>query len=98
MASVEHDFGVILDEGKSVGMEVSKHGVAFPAAENPDLVRIDAAKEKSHGTTRAEGPSGDVVWFDAGITGYGKGGGMEQTSDHRAGNRPFTVCSVVVDV
>ena len=77
VAAVEHDLGVILDKGKSMGMEVSKHGVAFPAAEDADFVRIDAAEEESHGTTRTEGPCGDVVWFDACIARYGEGGRTE---------------------
>ena len=68
---MKHDLGVILDEWKSMGVEVSKHGVASPAAEDTDLIRVNAAEEEGHGTTGAKGPGGDIVWVDASITGDG---------------------------
>ena len=68
VSSMEHDLGVVLDEWKGMGIEVAEHGVTLPAAEDPDLVRIDAPKKKGHGTTRAKGPCGDVVGVNASIT------------------------------
>ena len=68
VSAMEHDPGVILDEWKGIGIEVLEHGITLPAAEDLDLVRVNAAEEEGHGTTRAKGLGGKVVWVNASIT------------------------------
>ena len=77
MTPGEHDTGVMLDEGEGVTVQVTKHGVALPAAEDADLVGINAAEEEGHGSAGAERPCCDVVRVDAGVARDSEGGSAE---------------------
>ena len=64
MAAMEHNFGIILDEWKGMGVEVSKHASLLQRLR----IQIDAAEKKGHGATGAKGLGGNVVWVNASIT------------------------------
>ena len=98
VSAMEHDPGVMLDEWKYMGIEVLEHGINLPAAKDPDLVRVNAAKEEGHGTTRAKGPGGEVVWVNASITWNGQCSGTQETGYHRTGNGPFEGILIKIDV
>ena len=56
----EHNPAEAPDEGKSLGVQVSKHRIRMPAAHQADGVGVDAAAEKGHGTASAEASGIDI--------------------------------------
>ena len=61
----EHNPAEVPDEGKGLGVQVSKHHVGAPAAHQPDSVSVDAAAEEGHGATGAEASGIDIVGGEA---------------------------------
>ena len=61
----EHNPAEIPDEGKGLGMQVSKHGVRMPAAHQANGVGIDAGAEESHGAASPEAVGIDIGWGEA---------------------------------
>ena len=57
----EHTAAEVPYEGKGLGMQVAKHGVGAPAANQPDGVGVDAAAEEGQGATGAEAAGIDIV-------------------------------------
>ena len=61
----EHDPAEVSDEGKGLGVQVSKHRVGAPAAHQTDGVGVDPAAEEGHGATGAEAAGIDIGWGKA---------------------------------
>ena len=53
-AVVEHGLGKVAFGVHSVHVEVSKHGVGFPSAEELDGVFVDVCAEESSGASRSK--------------------------------------------
>ena len=70
-------------------MEIAKHGITTPAAEDPDVVRINSAKEKRHGAAGAQRTSGNVSWVNASMASDRESGCMEEASDHGTSDGTF---------
>ena len=68
VATGEHDGRVILNEGKSMTVEVSEHGIASPSAKDADAIGVYAAKEKSYGATGAKGVGSNVLRVNTTVT------------------------------
>ncbi len=64
MGAQEHETRVVLDERKSVGMEIAKHGVTTPAAHDANLVWILPSEEEGHRATVTKGAGCDVINVD----------------------------------
>ena len=47
-----HGGGQVLDEGKSLGVQILKHHIRFPAADKADGVGINLAAEERHGPSQ----------------------------------------------
>ena len=52
--------GQVLDEGKSLGMQIPKHHIQFPAADKADGIGINLAAEELHGPSRTSAAGVDV--------------------------------------
>ena len=61
----EHNPAEVPDEGKGLGMQVSKHRVGAPAAHQTDGVGVDPAAEEGHSATGAEAAGIDIDWGKA---------------------------------
>ena len=61
----EHDPAEVSDEGKGLGVQVSKHRVGAPAAHQTDGVGVNPAAEEGHGATGAEAAGIDIGWGKA---------------------------------
>ena len=60
VTAMEHESGVFLDERNRVTVEVAEHGVAAPAADDADVIGVNAGEEECHGSAGAEGSDCNV--------------------------------------
>ena len=56
----DHGARKIANEWKGLCMNLTKHGVGFPSADQLDGVPINAAAEERHGATRAKAAGVDI--------------------------------------
>ena len=61
----EHGGSQVSNEGESLGMQISEHGIRFPAADEADGVGIDLATKKCHGPSGAQAAGIDVRGSEA---------------------------------
>ena len=73
---VEHEPTEVPNEGKGLSMQVSKHGVRMPAADQANCVGVDVAAEESHGAAGPEAAGIDIGGGEAQCE-EGVGGLME---------------------
>ncbi len=55
-----HGAGEVLEDRDRLNVEVPKHGVALPPAEEADEVAVNAGGDERHGTGSAERFDGDI--------------------------------------
>ena len=82
MPSSEHQACVVTHERLSVGVEVAEHGIAAPAADNANFVRLNTSEEEGHGSTRTKRAGGYLIRVNASMTRNGEGGSSEEARDH----------------
>ena len=98
MPSCEHEAGISSDQWFGVGMKIAEHGVATPAPDDTDFVRVKASKEEGHGPACSKGAGSDIGWVDSGVAWYGEGRDAEYARDHGGGDGAFFASLVEVDV
>ena len=57
---VKHSAGQVGNQRQSLGVQVAKHGIRFPAADQANCVAVDAAAEEGHCTTGTQTASIDI--------------------------------------
>ena len=98
MPSCEHEAGVSADQWFGVGMKIAEHGVATPAPDDTDFIRVKASQEECHCPAGSKGAGSDVVWVNSGVAWYGEGRDTEYARDHGGGDGSFFASLVEVDV
>ena len=98
MPSGKHDTGVATDKWFGMSMEISEHGVAFPTADNTDLVGVKATKQEGHGTAGSERASSDFGWVHSSMAWNSKRGYTENAGDHSGGDSTLCACLIIVDM
>ena len=81
----EHGAGKVMDEGQGLSVEVTKHGVGFPSANEADDIAVDAAAEEGHGTAGAKAAGGDSGGRETEVR-EGGGRDLQHGGDHFAGD------------
>lgn len=83
MAVQAHGSGEVLEDGNSLYVEVTKHGVTLPAAEESNEVAVDACGDKGHCARGAQGLDCAVVGVEA-----QEGGGLTEEYINGGGRNP----------
>ena len=97
VTALEHDTGVILDEWKGVSMEVTEHGVAAPAADDANFIRIHASQQEGRATS-AERPCCNVCRINAGMPRNSEGSSPKEAHDHVRGDSTSPPPFIIVDM
>ena len=60
-----HGLGVVVQDGECGDMEVTEHGIGFPASDEANKVLVDLGDEEGHGATGSKRFSGDVTRLES---------------------------------
>ena len=82
LATVKHQCGVVLDEGKGMTVKIAEHCVAAPAAYYSNFIGVNPPQEQGHSPTTAEGAGSEFLGVYAAVAWNGVGSRSKDAGDH----------------